>query len=82
MESGLRRAQGPDVGLYGARAAVIGGCVGTSNVLAGEMFDVPIMGTHAHSWIMTFKKMNILHLKNMQDCILMHVHCLSILMTH
>ena len=36
-------------------AAVIGGCVGTSNVLAGEMFDVPIMGTHAHSWIMTFK---------------------------
>ena len=55
MEFGLRRAQGPDAGLYGARAAVIGGCVGTSNVLAGEMFDVPIMGTHAHSWIMTFK---------------------------
>ena len=55
MEFGLRRAQGPDAGTYGARAAVIGGCVGTSNVLAGEMFDVPIMGTHAHSWIMTFK---------------------------
>ena len=55
MEFGLRRAQGPDAGLYGARAAVIGGCVGTSNVLAGEMFDVPVMGTHAHSWIMTFK---------------------------
>ena len=55
MEFGLRRAQGPDAGLYGARAAVIGGCVGTSNVLAGEMFDVPIMGTHAHSRIMTFK---------------------------
>lgn len=55
MEFGLRRAQGPDAGLYGARAAIIGGCVGTSNVLAGQMFDVPIMGTHAHSWIMSFK---------------------------
>ena len=54
MEFGLRRAQGPDAGLYGARAAMIGGCVGTSNVLAGQMFDVPIMGTHAHSWIMSF----------------------------
>ncbi len=54
MEFGLRRAQGPDAGLYGARAAMIGGCVGTSNVLAGKMFDVPIMGTHAHSWIMSF----------------------------
>ena len=54
MEFGLRRAQGPDAGIYGARAAVIGGCVGTSNVLAGEMFDVPVMGTHAHSWIMSF----------------------------
>lgn len=55
MEFGLRRAQGPDAGLYGARAAMIGGCVGTSNVLAGEMFDVPVLGTHAHSWIMSFK---------------------------
>lgn len=55
MEFGLRRAQGPDAGLYGARAAIIGGCVGTSNVLAGQMFDVPVMGTHAHSWIMSFK---------------------------
>lgn len=54
MEFGLRRAQGPDAGLYGARAAIIGGCIGTSNVLAGEMFDVPVMGTHAHSWIMSF----------------------------
>ena len=54
MEFGLRRAQGPDAGLYGARAAMIGGCVGTSNVLAGQLFDVPVMGTHAHSWIMTF----------------------------
>ena len=54
MEFGLRRAQGPDAGLYGARAAMIGGCVGTSNVLAGQIFDVPVMGTHAHSWIMSF----------------------------
>lgn len=55
MEFGLRRAQGPDAGLYGARAAMIGGCVGTSNVLAGQLFDVPVMGTHAHSWIMSFE---------------------------
>ena len=54
MEFGLRRAQGPDAGIYGARAAVIGGCAGTSNVLTGQMFDVPVMGTHAHSWIMSF----------------------------
>lgn len=54
MEFGLRRAQGPDAGLYGARAAMIGGCIGTSNVLAGQLFDVPVKGTHAHSWIMSF----------------------------
>ena len=54
MEFGLRRAQGPDAGIYGARAAVIGGCIGTSNVLAGQLFDVPVKGTHAHSWIMSF----------------------------
>lgn len=54
MEFGLRRAQGPDAGIYGARAAMIGGCVGTSNVLAGQLFDVPVKGTHAHSWIMSF----------------------------
>ncbi len=54
MEFGLRRSQGPDAGTYGARAAMIGGCVGTSNVLAGQLFDVPVSGTHAHSWIMSF----------------------------
>ena len=54
MEFGLRRAQGPDAGLYGARAAMIGGCIGTSNVLTGQMFHVPVKGTHAHSWIMSF----------------------------
>lgn len=55
MEFGLRRAQGPDAGTYGARAAVIGGCIGTSNVLAAKLFDVPALGTHAHSWIMSFE---------------------------
>ena len=54
MEFGLRRAQGPDAGLYGARAAMIGGCIGTSCVLTGQMFNVPVKGTHAHSWIMSF----------------------------
>lgn len=54
MEFGLRRAQGPDAGTYGARAAVIGGCIGTSNVLCGQLFDIPVLGTHAHSWIMSF----------------------------
>ena len=54
MEFGLRRAQGPDAGIYGARAAVIAGCMGTSNVLAAKMFDMLPLGTHAHSWIMSF----------------------------
>ena len=55
MEFGLRRAQAPDAGIYGARAAVIGGCDSTSNVLAGKMFNIPVSGTHAHSWVMNFK---------------------------
>ena len=54
MEFGLRRAQGPDAGIYGARAACIAGCVGTSNVRTGQMFDVAVKGTHAHSWVMSF----------------------------
>lgn len=54
MEFGLRRAQGPDAGIYGARAAVIAGCNATSNVLTGKMFGVPVSGTHAHSWVMNF----------------------------
>ncbi len=54
LEFGLRRAQGPDAGIYGARAAVIGGCVSTSNVLAGQMFNMALSGTHAHSWVMSF----------------------------
>jgi nicotinate phosphoribosyltransferase len=54
MEFGLRRAQAPDAGIYGARAAVIGGCACTSNVIAGQMFDIPVAGTMAHSWIMDY----------------------------
>lgn len=54
MEFGLRRAQGPDAGIYGARAAIIGGCRSTSNVLTGQMYNIPIAGTHAHSWVMSF----------------------------
>lgn len=54
LEFGLRRAQGPDAGIYGARAAMIGGCTSTSNVLTGQMYNTPIAGTHAHSWVMSF----------------------------
>ncbi len=54
MEFGLRRAQGPDAGIYGARAAIIGGCSSTSNVIAGQMFGVPVAGTMAHSWVMDY----------------------------
>ena len=54
LEFGLRRAQGPDAGIYGARAAIIGGCAATSNVIAGKMFDIKVSGTHAHSWVMSF----------------------------
>lgn len=54
LEFGLRRAQGPDAGIYGARAAIVGGCNGTSNVLTGQLFDVKVGGTHAHSWVMSF----------------------------
>lgn len=54
LEFGLRRAQGPDAGIYGARAAMIGGCSATSNVLTGQMYNVDVKGTHAHSWVMSF----------------------------
>lgn len=54
LEFGLRRAQGPDGGLTASRAAYVGGCHGTSNLLAGHMYGVPVRGTHAHSWVMSF----------------------------
>ncbi len=54
IEFGLRRAQGPDGAMSVARAAAIGGVRSTSNVLAGRCFDLPVKGTHAHSWVMAF----------------------------
>jgi nicotinate phosphoribosyltransferase len=54
IEFGLRRAQGPDGGLAASRAAYVGGCAATSNVLAGARYGIPVRGTHAHSWVMAF----------------------------
>ncbi len=54
LEFGLRRAQGPDASVYGARASIIGGCVATSNVLSAQLFNLDAKGTHAHSWVMSF----------------------------
>lgn len=54
MEFGSRRAQGYDGAIYGARAAVIGGCVGTACTIADEMFGIPALGTMAHSWVQLF----------------------------
>jgi nicotinate phosphoribosyltransferase len=55
VEFGTRRAHEPETGVFGARAAYIGGCVGTSNVLAGYRYGIPVMGTAAHSWVMSFE---------------------------
>lgn len=55
LEFGLRRAQGPDASIYGTRASIIGGFDATSNVLAAKKFNIPVSGTHSHSWIMSFE---------------------------
>ena len=56
LEFGFRRAQGLDGALTAARAAFVGGCHATSNVIAGRLYDIPVRGTHAHSWIMCFEE--------------------------
>lgn len=54
LDFGLRKAHGPEAGLLAARAAYVGGCAGTANVLAGKLFGIPVKGTHAHGWVMAF----------------------------
>ncbi len=55
VEFGLRRSQGLEAGLSGARSAFVGGCCGTSNVMAGKKYGVPVLGTHSHAWVQSYE---------------------------